>query len=124
MPTSTKQKSINISTAITSRQKKTMEFEKFSNITQTSRTMTRVHEMHYKALSMVCRTDLKEPLVKPFFLAGRQRYWPTTWTRSPGLHASTRSSSANTSTDLGNWPAGAFSGISCSSDTRHQQVQH
>ena len=35
-----------------------------------------------------------------------------TWTRSPGLHASTRSPSRIISTERGSWPAGAFSGIS------------
>mmetsp|Transcript_43133 Transcript_43133/g.107782 ORF Transcript_43133/g.107782 Transcript_43133/m.107782 type:complete len:226 (+) Transcript_43133:344-1021(+) len=41
------------------------------------------------------------------------RYTPVTFTLSPGLTRSTRSSSAITSTLRGSWPVGACSGISC-----------
>ena len=46
-------------------------------------------------------------------LPGRHLYIPITWIRSPGLQASMRSSSERMFTELGRWPAGDFSGISC-----------
>lgn len=55
---------------------------------------------------------LKVPVVYPPCLPGKHLKLPTIWTLSPGLQRSTKSLSHITSTLLGSWPVGAFSGIS------------